>query len=917
MGLPFLSAFFTLDSSLWLIPGALALCLIVYIAIVYRKRSLPLVALLSSFCFLSLLSANVNLTTSTHKKINLFLIDTSGSFRPFLEQHWPSLRAQLRELHASQVSPLPSRVFFFDRVIHTETYAEADQILELPETLPPSSNPSASYPWLFKDFVSKRYSHDAQKLEELPARMILLSDGAFDHKRFQRSLGQTPVMLLNSGAVIDPLRLEHFELPSELEVGTSPQAQLTIVTSKSLQARIQLLHSRKGEKFEQAFRTTQAGPSTLSLNLPKTWFQTEGLLEIEAKLLTDQQDQLPENNQRTQIVKVGKEKPLLYLSGKELNPEHDPLRQLLIKANLAFETKHPHQLKNDPFLLTSYSGILLNDLPLKDLPEEGEILYQAVSELGLGLIVAGAEYAWGPGGYAASPLERVTPLDSEPDLEQEKYQIILLDISASMGQPHRDTTRFILLQKALEKILQKSSKQDHVALVPFNASPLWETNFHTWEDQETRRELFQQLKLLQPQGKTFITPAFFQAFDSFEQKISTPKQAQEAIKEEILLISDAQGKIAPEDIKRLVKLTQKRGTTIKVLLLGEQQPEWLSSYSQQLEAASAGATPDQFSILQIPDFDLLLPRLEAELKEEKMALLHDQPLVAHLKPEPQTLPEEPQAQEPFEIQRWVESALKTHSGAEALLEAIEPPFFPLIARWKYLQGRCCGISFACDNQASSLAQDSRLQEVVYNQIIWATAQAPAPPFQLEILEASPNKISNGDFFIQLSSHNFDDDKAVLADFEAKLLHYPQGFEETLFFTQSGPFSWQAPLPENFKAGSATLILENKNREHGNPQPQILHLSLPPQAEFFPEPQSFQKLQRFFLSEPQNTTVYEGLLQKGQKLPQIQLSNHISAQKSAPDKIFSLTLLWLSLFIITLFSGLWLRSRPLTKRIKQT
>ena len=87
--------------------------------------------------------------------------------------------------------------------------------------------------------------------------------------------------------------------------------------------------------------------------------------------------------------------------------------------------------------------ILIGDVAARDLAAAVGQLEAAV-EAGTGLVVAGARLAFGPGGYAGTPLERLLPVTSGPAEEERAGLdlVVALDASGSMGAPVGDATRY-------------------------------------------------------------------------------------------------------------------------------------------------------------------------------------------------------------------------------------------------------------------------------------------------------------------------------------------------------------------------------------------------------------------------------------------------------------------------------------------
>lgn len=89
--------------------------------------------------------------------------------------------------------------------------------------------------------------------------------------------------------------------------------------------------------------------------------------------------------------------------------------------------------------LGEYAAVVLADVPLDALPDEGRLLQSYVRDLGRGLVTVGGEDSYALGGYFDSPLEAALPVDSRLRNRQEDpavAMVMAIDKSGSMAASH-------------------------------------------------------------------------------------------------------------------------------------------------------------------------------------------------------------------------------------------------------------------------------------------------------------------------------------------------------------------------------------------------------------------------------------------------------------------------------------------------
>jgi len=156
-------------------------------------------------------------------------------------------------------------------------------------------------------------------------------------------------------------------------------------------------------------------------------------------------------------------------------------------ANLARQTTQPlgvelnllqpNALPTNANDYAPYSGILLDGLSAKDLPEgpELEALTEAV-ESGKALVALGGETAFGNGGHRDGALQRLLPVEMTPEDDRTRSILFLIDVSKSMDDKLQRgggaVTKKDFASEQLAQAVQKLKSHDRLGLIAFSGNAL-------------------------------------------------------------------------------------------------------------------------------------------------------------------------------------------------------------------------------------------------------------------------------------------------------------------------------------------------------------------------------------------------------------------------------------------------------------
>ncbi len=157
--------------------------------------------------------------------------------------------------------------------------------------------------------------------------------------------------------------------------------------------------------------------------------------------------------------------------------EAGALERALVEIGARVERVSGEGVPADLLGLQGYDLVVLQDVPAWDIsPSAQEALVDHVTVMGGGLVMVGGPDGFGAGGWIASELEPVLPVDLEvPDeiMVSEAAVAIVLDSSGSMRQPvlGGSRTQQAIANAGAAQAVRSLDRRDQLMVVSFNLSP--------------------------------------------------------------------------------------------------------------------------------------------------------------------------------------------------------------------------------------------------------------------------------------------------------------------------------------------------------------------------------------------------------------------------------------------------------------
>ncbi|MEO0478316.1 MAG: VWA domain-containing protein [Planctomycetota bacterium] len=356
----------------------------------------------------------------------------------------------------------------------------------------------------------------------------------------------------------------------------------------------------------------------------------------------------------------------------------DPLRVLVLEGltggagdqlaslcgpGFEFETRRPDsdaEVVTENFPFADYDVVVIDDLPAESFPEPAQTaLRDAVTDRGTGLLMAGGDGAFGPGGYQDSPLADVLPVgfvQREEHRDPSTTLAIIIDTSGSMGG-----MRVSLAKEVSRLAMQRLLPHDKVGIVEFYGAKRWAAPI---QSAANRIELQRALNRLDAGGGTVILPAIEEAYYAL-QNVQTRYR-------HVLILTD--GGVERGAFEPLVRSMADEGITVSTVLIG---PQAHSEFLVQIANWGRGrfySVPNRFNLPEL----LLKQPSTAKLPAYRPGSHQVQPSADAGGLGDLDFGSMPQ------LSGYVET--EARSGTELLLETVQQNH-PVAATWRYGLGR--------------------------------------------------------------------------------------------------------------------------------------------------------------------------------------------------------------------------------------
>lgn len=274
------------------------------------------------------------------------------------------------------------------------------------------------------------------------------------------------------------------------------------------------------------------------------------------------------------------------------------LLDALVAQQFDVDVRNPDAFPQSFSELNQFDFVILSDISRDQLSRGGEALVESYVRSGGGLLFAGGEASYGPGGWQGSTLGKILPVRMDAQKEREIPGVamsLVIDRSGSMtGLP------LSMAKEACVATLSVLDNNDLIEVIAFDSRP---TSYVPLQPARYRLRIEEAVSRIQPGGGTEIFASLDRAYQSLS--------AVEARRKHIVLLTD--GNAASDGIYELVSTAFAEGITITAVGLG-------AGINQSLLTMIADTGGGRFIAAEDPT---RLPRIftrEAELISTKPTL---------------------------------------------------------------------------------------------------------------------------------------------------------------------------------------------------------------------------------------------------------------------------------------------------------
>ncbi|MEM9604845.1 MAG: VWA domain-containing protein [Pseudomonadota bacterium] len=342
-------------------------------------------------------------------------------------------------------------------------------------------------------------------------RIVVVSDGAETEGDARGSAAAAHALgvelfavALESQTRSDIVRLDHISSPDWVHANEPFEIQASVHSHSQTRASITVL--RDGGVVYQAETQLQAGNNVIDVadRIPNP-----GLREYEVLVSSDADAQL-ENNRFSTFIDVRGPPRALHVYTEAT--EADVLTAALQVQGLNVEAVTASRFPSTQRALYDFDLIILNNVSGYDLSlAKMQALEHYVRDGGGGVITVGGDRAYAAGGYYATPLETLLPVDMDIQVDAAipvAAVTILLDKSGSMSSQVDGEQKLAIARRAALAAIEVLNPLDQIGVLAFDST-------FDWAVQPTlageRRAIVDSLQAMTVGGGTRLYPALREA----------------------------------------------------------------------------------------------------------------------------------------------------------------------------------------------------------------------------------------------------------------------------------------------------------------------------------------------------------------------------------------------------------------------
>jgi Ca-activated chloride channel homolog len=402
-------------------------------------------------------------------------------------------------------------------------------------------------------------------LAEIPSdaagRVALLSDGvatrgdALAAAVVARVAGVPIDVVPLDQAPASNLRVNDVRAPSTVALDAPVEIRVVTEAPRAMEVEVRLY--RNGELVRSGTTPVAAGEDVLWL---RDRASEPGLARYEVRVtaLEPDLDSIADDNRGTTFVRVHGAERALVIAPPGAPP---PITGVLRHIGMHAEVASPDAVPADAAGFAAYDLVVLADVPAAQVaPAQLDALATYVEHGGGGLLLLGGPSAFGPGGYARTSIERVSPVSF--DLKQDRRrgtlaEVIAIDYSGSMSASAGAHTKLELANEGAVRSAALLGSGDRVGVMHVDTAVRWTVAM----GEPSRPALEKQIRAVGPGGGgIYVDLALREAYRALDGERTSLRH--------VLLFSDGADAEERSEAPHLVAAAARRGVTTSVVALG-------------------------------------------------------------------------------------------------------------------------------------------------------------------------------------------------------------------------------------------------------------------------------------------------------------------------------------------------------------
>jgi len=406
----------------------------------------------------------------------------------------------------------------------------------------------------------------AETPPDCAARIVLVTDGVATRGDTEAAaaaaaLAGVPVDVLPLVQVPrSNVRVEALHAPARASVGESLDLRVTVRSTAETTASLVVLVD--GQERQRGKVVLHEGEDALYVRAQAS---KAGLHRYAVRIAPDDPatDAVTEDDSGTTFVRVAGRPRAVVIAA---DPAHaQAIRGALEAAAFDVDVTTPTRGPADASELLSSDLVVLGDVPARDFSgDQLEQLASYVEHLGGGLLLFGGKRAMGPGGYAGTPVEKVSPVSFELRNERRRArlaEVIAIDYSGSMAVNAGSHTKLELANEAAVRSAELLGSLDRLGVLHVDTTATWTVPLGPLGD---KAELGRRVRAVGPGGGgIYVDRALETAYAALDREQVEQKH--------VLLFADGDDAEERRRAPALAQAARRKNVTTSVVALGRGQ----------------------------------------------------------------------------------------------------------------------------------------------------------------------------------------------------------------------------------------------------------------------------------------------------------------------------------------------------------